>query len=81
MMFGPNITGVIGMQRSDTDAYFYASGGFYGYGSVSGKGGYTGRDPTGGQAWGFSAARSDGTFGSGSTVQPPSMSALFCIKF
>ena len=82
MMFGPNITGSFTVYTSaganQSDNNNEASGAF----SLSDGGGngesykFANHRPK----WSFSAARSSSLFGGSSSVQPPSLRLLPCIK-
>ena len=72
MMFGPNITGSANRSRSYDDV----SGAFY----KGGGRGYNHYEQTGIDSISFSASRSNSTYGSSSTVQPPSLALLGLIK-
>ena len=76
VMFGPNITGVIGNIREGNYAYF---SGAFSQGSSTGDS-YNGNKNVTGVRGSFSASRSNSVFGSSSSVQPPSVAMLILIK-
>lgn len=79
---GPNITGKIKMQSDanfiNTNGGGYVDGAFYL--GVSAPYGVNGNSGNRSSVFHFSASRSSGLYGQGSSVQPLSLKCLACIK-